>query len=118
MRVVYRVLRPRRPGAPLTYQQAEPVKRCCADMARWWGNLIGFGVRDVPASTSAAVNLWRDRPQANGRTILEVVPIQRCPWCGEPIETCRAAARGLVPALQEKFANREVDSRHSGQRAD
>jgi len=41
------------------------------------GELIGFGVRDCAASTSRDVNLYRDRPQANGQTILEVVPVVR-----------------------------------------
>jgi len=69
--------------------QAAPVKWCCAEMCRWWNVLIGFGVRGHDASTSQEVNLYRELPQANGRVIVEVVPIQCCPWCGETVEPCR-----------------------------
>jgi hypothetical protein len=27
--------------------------------------------------------------EANGKTVLETVPVQCCPWCGEPVEVCR-----------------------------
>jgi hypothetical protein len=57
---------------------------CC-----WWGRLVGFGVRDYPASTSRTVNLYADHPQTNGRAVLGLTEIQFCPWCGEAVETVR-----------------------------
>jgi hypothetical protein len=84
MRVVYRSLRRSIP----VYEQTD-VTFCCVGMARQWGNLLGFGVRGFPASTSRNVNLFVDRPQVNGRSILELVPIQHCLFCGEAIETVR-----------------------------
>jgi hypothetical protein len=82
MRVYYRAVR-----GPAIYRQG-PVKFCCAPMCRWWGVLIGFGVGDRP-STDRGVNLFHRRPQANGKSVLEVVPVKHCPWCGEVVETCR-----------------------------
>jgi hypothetical protein len=58
-------------------------------MCRWWGVLIGFGVRDCPASTDRDVNLFVDRPQANGKSVVETVPVAHCPWCGQAVENCR-----------------------------
>jgi hypothetical protein len=84
MRVVYRSLRCSLP----VYEQTD-VTFCCAGMARQWGKLFGFGVKDAPASTSREVNLFIDQPQVNDRSILELVPIQHCPFCGEGIETER-----------------------------
>lgn len=77
-----------RPSCAQTFTQG-PVKFCCADMCRWWGRLIGFGVRGCPTSTSQDVNLYLDRPQANGKTAVEVVPVTFCPFCGAAVETCR-----------------------------
>jgi hypothetical protein len=87
MRVFYRAIRSRRTGLPATYQQG-PVKFCCVEMCRRWGTVIGLGARGA-SSTDRAVNLYLDRPQANGRTVLELVPVEHCPWCGEPVETVR-----------------------------
>jgi hypothetical protein len=86
MQVFYRAEK-RSPRLPIVYR-AEPAKPCCESMARWWGRLVGFGVRECPASTSREVSLFLDRPQANGKTVLEVVPVAYCPWCGEAVETC------------------------------
>ena len=58
-------------------------------MREKWGRLFGFGARDVDTCTSREVNLFIDRAQANGRTVLELLPIQCCPFCGEAIETIR-----------------------------
>jgi hypothetical protein len=58
-------------------------------MARYWDRLFGFGARGGIACTSRDANLFIDRIQANERTILELVPIQHCPFCGEGIETVR-----------------------------
>jgi len=88
MRVLYRA-RPAACGSFVVFEQAAPVRWCCEGMCRHWTNLIGFGVRDCAASTSRDVNLYRDRPQANGGTMLEVVPVAFCPFCGEAIEPCR-----------------------------
>lgn len=82
MRVFYRALR----RSVVVYRQTS-VSFCCIGMAHRWGNLIGFGVRDVRASTSRKVSLFIDRPQTSGRSILELVPIQHCPFCGEIVET-------------------------------
>lgn len=60
-----------------------------APMREQWGVLIGFGARDAVACTSRDVSLFNDRQQANGRMILEIVPIQYCPFCGESIEIVR-----------------------------
>lgn len=84
MRVFYRSLR----HSLLVYQQTN-VSFCCAEMARQWGKLFGFGARDILACPSRDVNLFIDRPQANGRTILELMPIQHGPFCGEAIEAVR-----------------------------
>jgi hypothetical protein len=84
MRVFYRALR----RSIVVYQQTS-VTFCCAEMERRWGKLLGFGARDVSACTSREVNLFADRQQANGQTILEMVPIRYCPFCGEEIETVR-----------------------------
>jgi hypothetical protein len=84
MRVVYRFLR-----CSLPVYEEMKVIFCCAGMSRQWGKLFGFGVKDVPASTSRQVNLYVDRPQVNDGTILELVPIRHCPFCGEAVETVR-----------------------------
>lgn len=84
MRVFYRALR----RSVLVYQQTR-VSFCCAEMEHQWGRLLGFGARGIAACTSRDVSLFIDRQQANGRTILEVVPIQHCPFCGEAIVTVR-----------------------------
>jgi len=90
MRVEYVAVSRRRSGAPgLVVYRPGRVTFCCAAMRRWWGVLVSFGVRDCPASTSREVNLYHERPQANGKTVLEVVPIDYCPFCGENIVICR-----------------------------
>jgi hypothetical protein len=128
MLVIYRSVTPRRHGAPVVYEQAAPVKWCCVEMCRWWGVLIGFGVRDHAASTNQTVNLYCDRPQANGTTILEVVPVACCPWCGEAVETCRekfaakhrrrgiinAKSRGCPPGSRARFLPAVVLLLHGG----
>lgn len=88
MRVFYRALY----GSIAVYQQTS-VSFCCAVMARRWGKLLGFGARDGAVCTSRDVSLFIDRQQANGRTVLELVPIQHCPFCGEVIETVREKGR-------------------------
>jgi hypothetical protein len=87
MRVFYRCVR-----RALTVYQQTRVAFCCAEMKRQWNRLLGFGARDVSASTSREVNLFVDRAQANGRTVLELIPVQHCPFCGESIETVRQKA--------------------------
>jgi hypothetical protein len=87
MRVFY-TARQSGPSAPVVYRQGR-VKFCCASLARWWGLLIGFGVRDCPASTSRDVCLYLDRPQASRAPVLELVPVECCPWCGEVVEAVR-----------------------------
>ncbi len=84
MRVYYRAVR----SAVTTYE-ATRVAFCCAAMKRFWGRLVGFGVRGCARSTSADVNLFADRAQAGGKSVLEVTAIACCPWCGEAIEPCR-----------------------------
>jgi hypothetical protein len=58
-------------------------------MCRWWGLLIGFGARGRATSTDRDVNLFLDRPQVNGRSVVELVAIGFCRFCGQPVETCR-----------------------------
>ena len=84
MKVFYRSIR----RTFVVYQQTRAVF-CCAEMERQWGKLLAFGAKGVDACTSREVSLFIDRQQANGRTILEIVPIQHCPFCGEAIETVR-----------------------------
>jgi hypothetical protein len=79
--------RPGRDGEPVFTQGA--VRFCCAEMCRWWNVLLGFGVRGYPVSTSNEVNLFLPRPQASGKTVLELVAVRYCPWCGEAVEVCR-----------------------------
>ena len=67
-------------------------------MQRQWDRLIGFGVRGYKRSTSADVNLFSDLAQASGKTILEVVAITACPWCGEAVATCQVAGRATRAA--------------------
>lgn len=86
MRVVYRARAPR--GAATVYESKD-VRFCCERMRRWWGVLIGFGVRGCPASTSREVNLFHSRSQVGSAAALEVVAIDHCPFCGESVETCR-----------------------------
>jgi hypothetical protein len=88
MQVFYRAVRGARRAAVTTYE-ATRVVFCCAAMERQWGRLIGFGVRGCARSTSRDVNLFGDRAQVGGRTILEVTAIAFCPWCGETVEPCR-----------------------------
>jgi hypothetical protein len=87
MRVSYRSVPSVKPHLPTVYRQGS-VTFCCASMARWWGVLVGFGVRGCP-STGRTVNLYLDRPQTNGKTAVEVVPVDFCPWCGEAVSVCR-----------------------------
>ena len=61
---------------------------CCEGMARQWGRLVAFGVAGK-ATTGREVCLGVPRPQANGTPILEVVPMECCPWRAAPVETCR-----------------------------
>jgi hypothetical protein len=89
MRVLYRSRLSRSRHAEPVYEQAGPTKFCCAEMCRWWGRLIGFGVHGCSASTSKTVNLYLSHPQANGKVVCEVVPADFCPWCGEAVEPCR-----------------------------
>lgn len=86
MRVTYRCAGRCRDGAPV-YEQG-PVRFCCVDMARHWGRLIAFGVPGRP-TTDRAVNLCLPFPQTGGRATLSLVPVDSCPWCGEPVEACR-----------------------------
>jgi hypothetical protein len=88
VRLFYSAKRIKRASLPVTYQQG-PVLFCCARLCQWWGRLVGFGVRDCSASTDCGVNLYFDRPQANGSTAVELVPIDHCPFCGAPVETVR-----------------------------
>jgi len=87
MRVSYRSC-PSRTGEPV-YEQTAPVKFCCAEMCRRWSVLIGFGVLGHDRSTSREVNLSIPKPQAKGHTLMEVVPVAFCPWCGQPVEVCQ-----------------------------
>lgn len=86
MRVFYRSVPNNRD--PI-FEQAGPMKFCCAGMCERWQDVIAFGVVGHPRSTSRDVNLCVMRPQANGRAIVEVIPFQFCPFCGEQIETIR-----------------------------
>src|ERR1700737_2771993 len=87
MRVFYRSVQSWTPDGEAIYQQG-PVKFFCASMCQWWGQLVGFGARGA-SSTSMEVSLYSERPQANGKAVLELVPVDFCPWCGEGIETVR-----------------------------
>ena len=86
MRVFYSAVT-RRPG-PTVYRHGT-VEWCCASACRWWGVLIGFGTGGRP-STDWGVNLFATCPQVNGKPVLELAEIAFCPFCGEPVETCRA----------------------------
>jgi hypothetical protein len=88
MRVFYRSVRSAR--APfITTFEATRVEFCCAEMERQWDRFVGFGIRGCLRSTSADVNLFTDRTQANGKMVLEVTAIAACPFCGEAVEPCR-----------------------------
>ncbi len=71
------------------YEQVGDPAFCCEGMARQWGRLIGFGVQGHARTTSREVCLNVPRPQANGGSIMEVVAVQHCPWCGQAAEVCR-----------------------------
>ena len=88
MRVFYSVPKCASRSAVIVYE-AVRVIFCCAEMKRYWGRLIGFGVCGYARSTSRDVNLFTAIPQAGGKTVLEVTPIACCPWCGKAIEPCR-----------------------------
>lgn len=79
---------PSETGEPV-YEQTAPIKPCCAEMARRWGSLVCFGIAGARRSTSREVNLYVPQPQANGKAVLEVVPVAFCPWCGEAVKTYR-----------------------------
>ena len=66
----------------------------CRDGAAM-GRLIVFGVRGYKRSTSRDVNLFSDRAQAGGKTILEVTAVAACPFCGEAIQCCSRPAKFL-----------------------
>jgi hypothetical protein len=86
MRVFYRCRKSKK--SIIVYEQG-PVDFCCASMWRWWDVMIGFGVRACTASTSRGVSLFYDRPQASGKSLIEIVEVHFCPFCGEAIETCQ-----------------------------
>ena len=83
MRVFYRVRCARR--VAVTTYEATRVVFCCEAMERQWGRLIGFGARGYKASTSRDVNLFSERTQTGGKSVLEVTAIAACPWCGEVV---------------------------------
>jgi hypothetical protein len=85
MRVSYRAVR----RSLIVYRQTRVVF-CCEEMEWQWGERISFGARGVLACTSRDVSLFINRQQANGRMILELLPIQCCPFRGEAIETIRS----------------------------
>jgi hypothetical protein len=91
MRVSYRARQAKCQSTPsgVVYETARPIQWCCARMCQWWDTLIGFGVPGHPRSTSREVNLAATVPQANGGSVLEVVSIAFCPFCGESVEACR-----------------------------
>src|SRR5256885_776819 len=91
MQVSYRSRRPKRAvlDLPAVYEQVGDPTFCCEGMARQWGRIVAFGVAGHPRTTSREVCLSVPRPQASGGSILEVVAIDFCPWCGEAVEVCR-----------------------------
>ncbi len=91
MRISYRSRLPKCVDAslPAVYEQAGEPAFCCDAMRQQWGRLLGFGTRDCSASTSREVCLYASRPQANGTSMLELVTVDYCPFCGEAVETCR-----------------------------
>ena len=89
MRVFYRVRCARR-SAVTTYE-ATRVVFCCTEMERQWGRLVGFGVRGCKASTSADVNLFADRAQVGGKTVLEATPVVFCPWCRQRVSVAQSS---------------------------
>ncbi len=89
-----------RRSAVTTYE-ATRVVFCCAAMERQWVRLIGFGVRGCARSTSKDVNLFTDRVQTNGKTVLEVEAIAFGPWCGEAVETVPREVNGASPLGNE-----------------
>jgi hypothetical protein len=91
-------------GRSLVVFRQGPVAFCCTEMCRWWGVLVGFGVRGHAATTSRTVNLFLSRPQANGPQVLEVVPVDYCPWCGEVVHVCRAARLKRIRAGRNAIA--------------
>jgi len=87
MRVRYRSRSAR--TAETVYEQVGDVRFCCEAMRERWGLLIGFGALGHRRSTDRAVNLYSVVTQANGTSLLGMTPVDFCPFCGEPIETCR-----------------------------
>jgi hypothetical protein len=89
VRVSYRAVRPSRFGE-VCYEVVGAVVFCCGQMRRRWGSLIAFGAPGHPRTTSRDVNSAVAVPQADGSVAVELIPIEHCPFCGEPVETCRA----------------------------
>ena len=87
MRVHYRARRSRATG--LVFEQTGPVKFCCDDMERQWGELIDFGVKGHPRTTSREVNILSVLRFATGTTIPVIAEIAFCPWCAEKITVIR-----------------------------
>src|SRR5262245_55577117 len=52
MRVFYRASQGR---TGTVYERTGPAKFCCVEMCRWWGVLIGFGMRGCERSTISEV---------------------------------------------------------------
>src|SRR5258708_3856906 len=74
MRVSYRSRWAKHPAGEVVYEQTD-VDFCCEPLRRCWGVLIGFGAKGCLRSTSRAVAIFATRPQANGKTVQEVVPV-------------------------------------------
>jgi hypothetical protein len=90
MKVQYKVIPCDKDNGPLAvYEQAGPVKFCCAEMCQEWNILVGFGIKGHPRTTSREVNVFTQHPQASGSILVGITEIRYCPWCGERIELCR-----------------------------
>jgi hypothetical protein len=88
MRVSYRSRWAKHPAGEVVYEETD-VEYCCPTMRRCWGVLIGFGVRGHLRSTSRDVAIFTTHPQANGKIVQGIMPVEFCPFCGQTIETCR-----------------------------
>lgn len=86
MRVSYRSCR----GRYETVFEQTDIWFCCQEMQGEWDILIGFGIKGHRRTTSREVNIFASHHmQMSGNSVLGVVEIRYCPWCGEEIEVVR-----------------------------
>ena len=69
-----------------SFDTSSPPKPCCDRMADEWGGIIDLSLQGFPKFDNiSAVFCTASFPLPNGDLIHTVTPINRCPWCGDPV---------------------------------